>query len=576
MRARPTAGPGPSSRAAAGVAGAVASVLVASVAVVAAAGSPAGAVTTDETYWVPVDKQVVVHGHGFGHGHGMSQYGAYGAALEGRTYDQILDFYYPGTTWAQVRGTVRVLITADTTSDVVVTPVPGLTVRDRGDRTTYPLPEIEGVKRWRLAVAGGRTVVEYLTDRWRRYEPAGRAALAGDGEFFARDRPLTLWTPGGPRSYRGVLRAASPQAGSSDRDTVNVLSMDNYVRGVIPTEMPASWATEAVRAQAVAARTYAAWSRAQAARRYYQICDTTSCQVYGGVGAEDPRSNAAVTSTARQILTFDGRPAFTQFSASSGGWTSAGSVPYLPAQADPFDGHERNPVHEWEVRIDAARLERAYPAIGALQRIRVVSRDGNGQWRGRIWGIELDGSKADRTMSGDSFRWMFGLRSTWFTIEPTPIMARYTALGGARALGKVRSPEYAVPRGSAQTFGKGKIFYSRATGARELFGTVLEGYRAAGGPSGRLGLPTTGVQPRGDGVRAKFVDGVVLSSERTGTVAVVGKIARRYLRFGGIRSDLGWPVRGNVETRSGERVEFEHGVIRWYADGDRTSIRITS
>ena len=79
---------------------------------------------------------------------------------------------------------------------------------------------------------------------------------------------------------------------------MNVLSMDDYVRGVIPREMPASWQPEAVKAQAVAARTYATWSRDQYPSRYYQICDTSYCQVYGGQGAEDPRSNDAVTATA--------------------------------------------------------------------------------------------------------------------------------------------------------------------------------------------------------------------------------------------------------------------------------------
>ena len=572
MRARSWAGSGSlPSRATVGVAGAVASALAA--ATVTLTGAPAGAVTTDQSYWVPVDKQVVVHGHGFGHGHGMSQYGAYGAALAGKDHREILDFYYPGTTWSQVKGQVRVLITADTTTDLVVSPAPGLTVRDRGDGTTYPLPDIDGVQRWRLNVLDGRTVIGYLKDGWQRYEPAGRPVLLGDGEFVAK-RPLTLWTPSGPKKYRGILRAASPRPGSSERDTVNVLPMDAYVRGVIPFEMPASWAPEAVQAQAVAARTYAAWSRAQNPRRYYQICDTTSCQVYGGVDGEDARSNEAVKQTARQILTFQGRPAFTQFSSSSGGWTSAGSVPYLPAQADPYDSHDRNPVHEWETTVDARRLEKAYPAIGNLQRIRVVSRDGNGDWQGRIWDIELDGSKADRTMSGDAFRWMFGLRSTWFTIEPTPIMARYSALGGSKKLGKVRSPEYAVPAGSAQKFDKGRIFYSRATGARELFGTVLAGYRDAGGPHGRLGLPVTGVQPRGEGVRAKFVGGAIFSSERTGTVPLLGKIADRYLRAGGLHSGLGWPVRGTVETRRGEKVVFEHGVIRWYSDSGRTKLRV--
>jgi SpoIID/LytB domain protein len=568
MRSRSLAGSGLSSRVAAGVVGAVATALI------AATVAPAPAVQTDQSYWVPVDKQIVVRGHGFGHGHGMSQYGAYGAALDGLTHKQILDFYYPGTTWSEVTGQVRVLITADTSADLVVSPAPGLTLRDLGDGTTYPLPDIDGVKRWRLNVSDGKAVVGYLTDAWNRYEPGGHATLAGDGELFA-DEPLTLWTPAGPHRYRGALRAASPSSGSNDRDTVNVLSMDSYVKGVIPYEMPASWATEAVQAQAVAARTYASWSRAQNPKRYYQICDTTSCQVYGGVDGEDPRANAAVVATARQILTFNGKPAFTQFSASSGGWTSAGSVPYLPAKADPYDGHAANPVHDWEVTVDAARLEKAYPAIGTLRRIRVVSRDGNGEWRGRVWDVELDGSSADRTMSGDSFRWMFGLRSSWFTIDPTPIMARYTQVGSS-VLGDVKSAEYAVPSGSAQKFDKGRIFYSRATGARELFGTVLAGYRDAGGPSGRLGLPVTGVQSRQTGVRAKFVGGVVYSNEGTGTVALAGRIAERYLAEHGLKSGLGWPVRGNYAISRGERADFEHGFVKWLSDTKTTRVRITS
>lgn len=568
MRARSLGGSGLSSRVAVGVVAALAAALV------AATAPPSAAVRTDQTYWVPVDKTIVVRGHGFGHGHGMSQYGAYGAALDGLSHKEILDFYYPGTTWSEVRGQVRVLVSADTSADLVVSPAAGLTLRDLGEGTTYPLPDIDGVKRWRLNVLDGRTVVGYLTDRWRRYSPGGREVLSGDGELFA-DGPLTLWTPTGSRSYRGILRAASPSSGSTDRDTVNVLSMDSYVKGVIPYEMPASWAAEAVKAQAVAARTYASWSRAQNPGRYYQICDTTSCQVYGGVGGEDPRSNAAVDATARQILTYQGKAAFTQFSASSGGWTSAGSVPYLPAKPDPYDGRAPNPVHDWTLTVDAGRLEKAYPAIGTLRQIRVVSRDGNGEWRGRVWDVELDGSEADRTMTGDSFRWMFGLRSSWFTIDPTPIMARYSRVG-ATVLGDVKSAEYAVPTGSAQKFDKGRIFYSRATGARELFGTVLSGYRDAGGPAGRLGLPVTGVQSRGSGVRAKFVGGVIYSNEGTGTVAVMGQIAERYLAEGGLESALGWPVRGNFTVRRGERVDFEHGSVTWLEDSKVTKVRISS
>jgi stage II sporulation protein D len=400
------------------LAGIVAGVMAVSTVLVAGA-APADARRTRQTYRVPESKVLVVQGHGYGHGHGMSQYGAYGAAKQGLSHEEILDFYYPGTSPGTARGRVRVLISADTTRDVVVSPAEGLNVWDRGDRTTHLLPDIEGVTRWRLTVRGGRAVVQYRTDSaagWHRYEPDGKKALVGEGQFRAKE-PLTLWTPSGPREYRGALRMAHPREGSRDRDTVNILSLDKYIQGVIPHEMPPSWHPEAVQAQAVAARTYAAWSRAQSRGRYYQICDTTACQVYGGAGAEHPASNDAVRQTRREIRIFEGAPAFTQFSASSGGWTSAGSRSYLPAQPDPYDDHAANPVHTWEIEVDAAELERKFPALGRLRAIRVVRRDGNGDWQGRVWKIVLDGTRADRTMSGDDFRWTFGLRSSWFTIR---------------------------------------------------------------------------------------------------------------------------------------------------------------
>ena len=376
--------------------------------------SPASAdVGVDQSYPVPASGTFTLHGHGYGHGHGMSQYGAYGAARQGLDYRRIMRFYYPGTQWGTARGWVRVLVTADTTSDVVVSPAHGLRVRDRGTGALYHLPVIDGVRRWRLNVDGTRTVIGYLTGRWHRYRPGGRKALAGDGQFRA-DGPLTLWTPYGSRTYRGALRAASPAPGSSSRDTVNVLGLDTYLQGVIASEMPASWSREAVKAQAVAARTYAAWSRAQNAGRYWQICDTSACQVYGGAGTEDARSNAAVAATDHQVLTYGGSPAFTQFSSSSGGWTSAGSRPYLVAKADPYDDFAGNPLHDWTLRLSASRIAGAYPSIGRLKRLHVTRRDGHGQWRGRVVTVVLDGTEHDVSLSGDAFRSRFGLRSSWF------------------------------------------------------------------------------------------------------------------------------------------------------------------
>ena len=191
--------------------------------------------------------------------------------------------------------------------------------------------------------------------------------------------------------------------------------MDSYVRGVIPSEMPTSWSMEALKAQAVAARTYGTWSRDDNADRWYQICDTSSCQVYRGMSAEDSRGNQAVDETRGQILTHRGAAAFTQFASSSGGWTSARQAsPYLVAKADPYDNFSGNPVHDWPVKLKASRIRGAYPSIGKLNRLHVTRRDGHGQWGGRVVTVVLDGTKRNVTISGDTFRSRFGLKSSWF------------------------------------------------------------------------------------------------------------------------------------------------------------------
>jgi len=386
---------------------------VVALAVLPAAPVQARAVPVDQSYPVPAGGTFTLRGHGYGHGHGMSQYGAYGAARRGLSYRQIVRYYYPGTSWGTARRWMRVLLTADTTSDVVVSPAPGLRVRDLGSGRLHRLPDVPGATRWRLAVDGGRTVLAYRTSGWHRYRPGGRAALVGDGQLNA-DGPLRLWTPAGSRTYRGVLRSVTPSPGSDVRDTVNVVSPDAYVRGVVPTEMPTSWTIAAVRAQAVAARTYASWARHQDPDRSWHVCDTSECQVYGGVLAETRRGNRAVRTTAGRILTYDGTPAFTQFSASSGGRLSAGGQPYLVDKADAYDDHDANPVHDWTMRLSARRIQRAHPGIGRLVRLRVTLREGAGQWRGRVVRIVLDGRRRDVTLSGDEFRSAFGLRSTWF------------------------------------------------------------------------------------------------------------------------------------------------------------------
>jgi SpoIID/LytB domain protein len=379
--------------------------------------APADAVRTKEVFTVPASREFTVTGNGFGHGNGMSQYGARGAAEQGLTARQILAFYYPGTALSTFTGSVTVLITSDTTRDVQVRAQRGLSVRDRGTGKVRALPVRKGVTKWRLNVVGNRAVVGYFRHGWHPYKLGGKRYLVGDGEFLSTSH-LTLVTPKGDKVLRGSLRAASPTPGSTDRDTVNVVSLENYVRGVVPAEMPASWAPAAVQAQAIAARSYALFERAENSHRHYQLCDTTSCQVYGGVRSEQPASDKAVAATAGQYLTYHGVPAFTQFSASNGGWTSLGSFPYLPNQRDDFD-KAVDPYLGWTKIVKASTLEKHYPALGALQTITITAREpgGTGGTGTRVESVQLTGADGSRVISGDDFRFLYGLRSTWFDLS---------------------------------------------------------------------------------------------------------------------------------------------------------------
>jgi stage II sporulation protein D len=386
----------------------------------ATAGAVASARQTDRDRWdVAGEPTVRILGRGFGHGHGMSQHGAEGAARAGLSAAEILDFYYPGTEAGRVAGRISVLVSADTTDDLVVRARPGLRVRDLGTGAVTPLDQ-DGAALWRIRQdRAGRARVAWLpagaadSGGWRKH-----SVLAGEGAFDARNAPVTLVLPGGvERSYRGRLHAAAPAPGSPARDTVNRLRLEDYLRGVVPLEMPALWSPAAVQAQSVAARTYAAYERAHPRARHHQVCDTTSCQVYGGADAEHPASDAAIRATKGQARTVDGEPAFTQFSASSGGWTSQGSVDYLVAQEDPYDGYAGNTVHSWSVTVTDDRIEATWPKVGDLRSVEVLSRDGNGQWGGRVRSLRLTGTGGSVTVTGDAFRFGLGLRSTWLTLR---------------------------------------------------------------------------------------------------------------------------------------------------------------
>jgi SpoIID/LytB domain protein len=330
---------------------------------------------------------------------------------------QIVRFYYPHTRSGTAKDVVRVHITADTDNNTTVMTRSGLKVRDLRTGTTIPVPTtgpVSKASRWRLSAGpGGTTKVSYLTGSWHLWKK-----LVGDGELRGSGA-LRLVLPSAVVTYRGALQSRSlPGTPAGHRVTVNRVALDGYVRGVIPREMPASWLPAALRAQAIAARTYAAFEVADSTNRVYQLCDSAACQVYGGESAEFASTNQATTATAGQIRTFHGAPAFTQFSASNGGWTSAGGKPYLVAEKDPFDPWSGNPYRSWTTKVTAAAIEKAWPSLGHLTGITIGTRDGHGLWGGRVGKMTLHGrTTANLAVTGDDFRSRLGLRSTWFNLS---------------------------------------------------------------------------------------------------------------------------------------------------------------
>ena len=390
-----------------------------------------------ESYPRPADSVLRLVGHGWGHGRGMSQYGAYGAALAGRSWAWITSFYYPGTERTSVGNpTLRVLVSGGLGSTVRVKSAAGLYASfgpAHTDAWALPTAETTGhaILEYRVTtptqVPGtpSRALLTYLLDDGRvkswKLAPGNQINIENRST-----RVVSAYTSADTRiDYRGELRGILlGAAGQETMTPVLAVPMESYLRSVVPSEMPASWSRHAVAAQAVAARTYAYYAYRHPRSTAYDICDTTSCQVFNGSARttssgtrtvyEYSSSDAAIALTAGVVLTYGGTAAFTEFSSSSGGWTVAGSVPYLRARRDPYDAVSANPNHTWRTSVPVSTLESAWPSIGSLRGLTVTSRDGNGDWGGRVRTAVLDGSAGSVTVSGASLRSVLGLKSEWF------------------------------------------------------------------------------------------------------------------------------------------------------------------
>lgn len=340
---------------------------------------------------------LIVTGHGWGHGVGMSQWGAYGYALHGWGYKRILFHYYPGTklTTESREPRVRVLL-AQGAKVVTIGCATQMTVSD-GRRFRGHLPAgTYGV--------GPRLAVPV------RHRPRRRPFARGFADFSCARSQLRL----GGRPYRGDLVVRS---NGTTLSVINALELDDYVRGVVPSESPSRWPMAELKAQAVAARSYAVAELKPDA--HYDLVPTAQDQVYGGMEAERPRSNLAVEKTEGQILTFDGQVARTYYSSSSGGrteavqdaWPSSAPIPYLRSVPDRWDIY--SPNHDWgPYAYSAEQLAARLGLAGAIESARVQR---NSSLRAAAVWMRLSSGRAT-SLSGARVASALGLRSTWFSI----------------------------------------------------------------------------------------------------------------------------------------------------------------
>ena len=399
-----------------------------------------------KTERIVVGDGVTFYGKGWGHGVGLSQWGAQGwaegAAGPRLSGEEILAKYFPGADLVSRPDAApfRVLISAPSNGCIGRTIFDtarmssegGMRLVNDADPSIVYAQAAPG-QTLRASRSGAAVVV---TDEWsRRVVYAGRAAV--------RVVPAQSWDPINIAekglSYRGDLWL---QTAGGSLTLVNVVSPDDYMRGVLPGEMLPFWEIEALRAQAVTARTYAAWKQSSAGDREWDVRDDTSDQCYRGDSVETERTNDAVASTAGQFLFYDGQPIRAMFSSANGGatenpgcvfnairvgdtWACAEGWSYLSSVPDPaelaaYDKRGPNPYAElWSEHFSGAEIRAQIIEDYGVDIGRFVSMAFNESPGGRPISVVIRGSGRSVDLNGDQFlRTTLGLPST--LVQTTP------------------------------------------------------------------------------------------------------------------------------------------------------------
>ncbi|HET9676982.1 MAG TPA: SpoIID/LytB domain-containing protein [Solirubrobacterales bacterium] len=338
----------------------------------------------------------IVHGRGFGHGVGMSAYGAYGYAKHGKDYRFILGHYYSGTSLGTVQGArvVRVLL---------------------------------GIEGGDVGFSGATSACGERLDPGRSYEAhrTGNAVVlrsSGGKRLASCGRTLRAAGRGtieiaGYGTYRGALETVPTESEAGSLNVVNALALEQYVKGVMPNEVPPSWPVEELKAQAVAVRSIALTG--DVGGNGFDLYSDTRSQVYKGLESEYGSTNDAVAATRGQVLMYGGKVAQALYSACSGGHTESAvnvfgnAVPYLVGVPDPYDYY--CPLHEWTLEFSGPEISTKLGAYlqGRLKKVAITKRGVSP----RIIEAKLFGTGGVSTVSGTDLEVALGGYDTWMTFQ---------------------------------------------------------------------------------------------------------------------------------------------------------------
>ena len=391
---------------------------------------------------------VLIRGRGNGHGRGLSQFGSFGWATKfGRTWQEILTFYYINGTSNSISSIVptdpnpetRVrLTTFDNRSQVAMISRTGqLSVNGLGPYGAVVLREVSrNVYNIFAAAASNCTfdtgnpagftlVAQNVTAPTVVVPSSATSSGVAANDLIGMCEPPTRAIPQGRvRYYRGSIQAINDANG--DNRVVNNVNIEEYLRGVVPRESPASWGTvangagmNALRAQAVAARTYAL---AQNRYSYARTCDTSSCQVYGGAALhtigdgpqviENPLTDAAIADTRGVVIRgANGALVSTEYTSSNGGRTAGG---IFAAQQDDGDLASDTLLQSWSRIFTAQEIEKKYPSIGVFTAISTEHDGKGGEWNGYALSVTISGTSGSVRRSAWDFRNDWDLYAPWY------------------------------------------------------------------------------------------------------------------------------------------------------------------